>query len=99
LLVGETAVADIIDIATWRAAHAADTKSVAATQPAPPTDALDGMLTAVSAALTANTLDDDTRWRLVGVIMQSLGEGRLDFHPRDPCETCDSCETWLPING
>jgi hypothetical protein len=67
---------DIIDLAAQRDAQRADTKPPAI-PPAPPADALDGMLTAVSRALKTNTLDSDARWHLVGIIMRCLGEGGL----------------------
>jgi len=69
------AVAHMIDMAAWRAARDADAKPGAAiASPAPSTDALDSALNAVSAVLKTNALNTDARWRLVGIIMQSLGQ-------------------------
>jgi len=70
------AMGDIIDLAARRDAQRADTEP-AATPPAPPTDQLDGMLTAVSRVLKTNRLDSDARWHLIGIIIRSLGEGGL----------------------
>ena len=69
-------MADIIEFAARRDAQRADTTPPAAPY-APPTETLDGMLTAVSRALKSNTLDSDSRWHLVGIIMRCLGEGAL----------------------
>jgi len=69
------AVAHIIDMAVWRIARDADAKPPATiASPVPSTDGLDSALNAVSAVLKTNTLDADARWRLVGIIMQSLGQ-------------------------
>ena len=68
------AMADIIDLAARRDAQRTDTLPTAT---APPTDELDGMITAMSRALKTNTLDSDARWHLIGIIMRSLGEGGL----------------------
>ena len=67
------AMGHIIDITAWRAASGTDDKQPATiASPAASTDALDGVLNAVSAVLKTNTLDADARWRLVSTIMQSL---------------------------
>jgi hypothetical protein len=67
---------NVIDLAARRDAQHTDTEP-ATTPPPTPTDALDGMLTAISRALKTTTLDSDARWHLIGIIMRSFGEGGL----------------------
>ena len=78
----------IIDITAWRAASGTDTKQPATiASPAASTDALDGVLNAVSAVLKTNTLDADARWpfRAIYAIVRTR-DAKVVSRPNSPAQ-------------
>src|SRR5262249_5921225 len=90
----EVAVGHIIDMVERRTAGS-DTPPPAMGSPVPWNDAFDAMLQAVSAVVKAHSLDDDVRWCLIRIIMQSLEDGTLRLSVGPSVVQLISSRPWL----